>query len=400
MLRFFLSYAAHDDDSYTLRFFRDLSGRVRELARTDGDVGFVDARNVDNEPVWSAPAWDALTSCRTFVALCSPRYFLSARCGREWSIFAARLRRYEQANGRSAPALLPVLWSGEDVPRQFDEVGHEPLRQLIRLRSLRPRYEAYVTGLARQIVACSDAHDIPPADPDLDPTTAPNAFDPAGSARGVDSAPGVDPVPPSLASSPAQQVHFVVAAGTLAEMGAVRNDLRYYGERGQDWAPYRPAQPAPLVTHARAIAADRLFGSDVADLDGLADRLDQAHRNNDIVVLLVDSWATKLSAYQRILADFDGRADSAVAVLAPENGADAETVRHRGELRARLTGTLAQSIARSDQLVRIEIDSAESFECDLRLALEEAQNRIFSHGRVFRRPTGDEPADRPILQGP
>ncbi|MFY1675189.1 FxsC protein [Plantactinospora sp. WMMB334] len=391
MTQFFLSRAAGDDDSYALRFFHDLSARVREVSGVDGDVGFVETVDGDSRSPWSTATRNALAGCQAFVALCSPRYFLSERCGRQWWIFAERLRQYERETGRRAPALLSVLWSDSGVA----EGGGEAVRQLIRLRSHRARYEALLASLAGQIVASTEEHLVPPVNPNFDLATVPNAFDYTRLEPSVQTPPRKD-----LADAATQRVHFVVAAGSRAEMGAVRDDLRCYGERGRDWAAYRPSLPEPLVAHARMLAAERLFGSDVADLDDLSERLDQARRNNEIVVLLVDAWVTKLASYQRILAEFDGHAEPIVAVLAPSSLTDAETVRHGGELRAGLARTLPRHLARGDQLVRLEIDSPEAFETDLVAALEEAQNRIFSHGRVFRRPAQDEPADRPILQGP
>nr|MDT0658257.1 FxsC protein [Micromonospora sp. DSM 115978] len=399
MLRFFLSRAAGDDDSYALRFFRDLSAKVREVADEDGDVGFVEASDASGQAPWSIVARDALTTSQTFVALCSPRYFLNERCGRQWSIFADRLHRHEQATGRRSPALIPVLWSSAGEATEPSRGGQwaggvgdsgVPVRQLIRLRSLRPQYEAYLADLARHIVACSEANDLPESEADFEPDRVPNAFDLDGPVVGHRA----------FAEEPTQRVHFVVAAASRTEMDEVRNDLRFYGERGRDWAAYHPTLSGPLVAHARALAGERLFGSDVSDLDELASRVDQARRNNEIVVLLVDSWVTRLASYQRILADFDDRGDAGVAVLAPASTADAETVRHRGELRAQLGRTFPRNLNRGDQLVRLEIDSPESFEIDLVAALEEAQNRIFSHGVVFRRPAEEASPDRPILQGP
>lgn len=395
MTQFFLSRAAGDDDSYAIRFFRDLSAKVREISGVDGEVGFVETVDSDSRSPWSAPARNALAGCQVFVALCSPRYFLSERCGRQWWIFADRLDRYAKQTGQHPPALLSVLWSGSGGVDDAPGDGGLAVRQLIRLRSHRPRYEALLTTLATQIVRAVEEHRIPPASPNFDPGTVPSAFDYAGVESALQT-----PSAKDLAEAATQQVHFIVAAGTRAEMGAVRDDVRFYGDRGQDWAAYRPALSGPLVAHARTLAAERLFRSDVVDLDDLSERLDRARRNNEIVVLLVDAWITKLAAYRRILAEFDDRTDSSVAVLAPANVTDAETVRHSGELRAGLAQTFPQNLARGDQLVRIEIESPESFEIDLVSALEEAQNRIFSRGRVFRRPVQDTPAERPILQGP
>jgi FxsC-like protein len=393
--QFFLSRAPGDDDSYALRFFGDLSDKVREVTGTDGPVGFVDTVDTDGRSPWSAEAWHALSSCRVFVALCSPRYLLSERCGREWWVFAERLRRYERTTGEHAPALIPIVWSDGGGPGGS---GDEEVRQLIRLRSLRPRYETFLDSLARRIVGSGERHDIPPSSPDLDPATVPNAFDQA-TAIGTRIQP---PTPPSPADAATRRVHFVVAAGTRAEMGEVRDDVRFYGDHARDWQPYRPALSGPLVIHAQALAAGRLFDSEVAGLDGLAERVEHADHNNEIVVLLVDSWITKFSAYRRTLAEFDRDRPngSGTAILAPTSAADGETLRHRSELRSELTDALRNHLTKREQLARIDIESPDSFGGSLVAVLEEAQNRIFSHGRVFRRPAGGQSTDRPILQGP
>ncbi|MDG4784475.1 FxsC protein [Micromonospora sp. WMMD1102] len=292
-----------------------------------------------------------------------------------------------------------MLWADSEIVK----TNSEPVRQLIRLRSHRPRYEALLAVLAGQIASTVEEHRIPPSSPNFDLAKVPNAF--GYTAVGPSGRTGHEssvqtPIRKDLAGTVSQRVHFIVAAGSRTEMGGIREDLRFYGDRGRDWAAYRPVLPEPLVAHACALAADRLFGSDVADLVDLSNRLDRARRNNEIVVLLVDAWITRLVSYQRILAEFDRRSDPSVAVLAPASLADAETVRHGGELRAGLVRMLPHRLAREDQLVRTEIDSPEAFEADLVAALEEAQNRIFSNGRVFRRPARNDPVERPILRGP
>jgi FxsC-like protein len=400
---FFLSRAAGDDD-YVRRFYRDLSAEVRRSSGIDGEVGFMDVAGPTGGR-WPGSVADALGTCRVFVALCSPQYFLTERCGREWSVFAERLRRHRAASGTIAPALIPVVWANAGASGEPIGIGDEAhpvlippspggagLRQLIRLNSWRASYLEFVSSLARRIVDTADAHAIAPAPPGVDLETAPNAFDlpdPDATTRHEgDGAPT------------RQRVHFVVAAGSPDEMGLVRNDVRYYGARRQDWAPYRPSLPEPLAARARSLAAERLFGSEVADLDGLPDRIHHAHRNNDIVVLLVDAWATKLEAYRSRLVEFDCRGESAVGVLVPASCEDAETARHRAELRSDVSATFRNTAARRDPMFRTEIGTVAGFDNDLMAVLEAAQNHIYSKGRIFRRPAGAPSTDRPILEGP
>jgi len=405
LLYFFLSHAAGDDDSYAQRFFRDLSAEVRACAGVEGEVGFLDLDAYDNGRHWPSAVEEAVTTCRVFVALCSPRYFLSERCGREWTIFDDRRRRYQEATGRTAPALIPIVWTNFDAPPRNldgpdqqavlpDSPGDEGLRLLVRLRSWREPYRDFLAGLAHRIVETAHAHPISAAGPGPDLAATPSAF-----GHPDQTAPRI-PVNNGEPSSSTQRVHFVVAAGTRAEMDTVREDLRYYGQRGEDWAPYQPSLSEPIAARARVVAAERSFGSEIVDLEGLDDRIESANRNNDIVVLLVDAWATKIDAYRNTLSDFDGRADPTVAVLVPSNRDDAESTRHRGELRADVSTTFRNAVNRRDQLLRTDIETVGVFDDDLMSVIEEAQNRIYSRGRIFRRPLDTPSADRPILEGP
>ena len=393
MLYFFLSHAHGDDDSYVAKFFRDLCAEVERLVgEVDQEVGFLATAGADSWARHPRAVDAALANCRVFIALCSPRYFLSERCGREWSLFADRLRRYERNTHEDPDVLIPIVWARADPPASAAEIrgrldagpaspSREGVSQLIRLRSWRRSYVDFVGALARRVVAAANRYDIPPPAPGVDLRSVASAFDYRERfARGT--------------------VHFVVAAGTQGEMGTVRQDVSYYGEQREDWAPFRPDLPEPLVVHAGAVAAERLFGSDVAALDDLADRVDRAYERNEIVVLLVDAWATKLAAYQQALAEIDDRADPAVAVLVSSSESDAETVAHRGQLAAGVRDTFPHNVDRHDPMFRAGIATHQGFDADLVAVLEKAQNRIFRFGRVFRQPSPDVPAGRPLLKGP
>jgi FxsC-like protein len=89
-----------------------------------------------------------------------------------------------------------------------------------------------------------------------------------------------------------------------------------------------------------------------------------------------------------------------VAVLVPANRDDPETKDHRRQLTVGVQSALPQSARRRDPLFRTDIETAGGFDDDLAAALEEAQNRIFGKGRLFRRPAGGPANSRPILEGP
>jgi FxsC-like protein len=388
---FYVSYAHGDDDSYVSKFRHDLAAAVDALTHEPGPragAGPPGEKLVGSDD-------DPVANCRVFVALCTTRYFLSERCGREWASFTRRLDRYEKATGARPAALIPVIWSATQLVEEAADIqgwrpslttdpDGEEMSRLIRLGSRRNEYRAVIAALAQRIVTVADSYDIPPAGPDENSASVTNAF---------------ANLPPRFADAAAQFVHLVVAAATREEMRDVRADLQFYGASGEDWAPYRPSVSAPLANRARTLLAERLYAMDVSDLGGLADRIDRARSNNDIVVLLVDAWITRLTRYERMLTAFD-RSGPGAAVLVPANRDDAESAGQRRELNSSVSRTFQHSVARRDLMFRSAIETAVGFDTDLVTALEEAKNRIFQKGQVFRHPPDTSSGARPILEGP
>ncbi|MFD0747557.1 FxsC protein [Phytohabitans flavus] len=197
-----------------------------------------------------------------------------------------------------------------------------------------------------------------------------------------------------------QYVHFVIAAGTREEMRPVRQDVDFYGERQEDWSPYRPSAAQSLAARARAVAADRLFGSEVVPIGALGERIAGARERNEIVVVLLDSWVVGLEPFRKALASFDSADKSPVAVLVPASRDDAETSGRRADLRGGVMKLFPHCAQRRDTLFRTEIETPAGFDDDLAATLEEAQNRIFAKGRIFRQPVSGPANARPILEGP
>ncbi|MEJ3743667.1 TIR-like protein FxsC [Actinomycetes bacterium KLBMP 9797] len=410
MLYFFLSYARGDDDDSVQKFFYDLSAEVRAHAglAADVEVGFFDVHSLEVGATWSPRLVEALSQCRSFLALVSPRYLVSDPCGREWAIFADRLRRYERDVGVMPSALLPLLWlPPPHLPRavaalQYDNdslpeaYGRTGLRQLIRLQRHRDNYYELIVELARQIVRTAHAHDLPAADA-VDFADVRSVFDPAAART-------EEPADPST-----QYVHFVVAAPARDELAtdalaAVGRDAQYYGATSQEWAPYRPMLPVPIADHARAVAERRRFSSGVADTTALAERIGDARRANQIVVLLVDAWATMLREYRQALAEcnqLDRDVDDPVtAVMVPLNHDDQQAQAHRWQLVDSLRAIFYRRAVHGDDVMfRSSILTHQAFDADLQVVLEAARNRLFSKGTVHNRPPGQS-MRRPILEGP
>jgi FxsC-like protein len=405
---FFLSYARGDDRDSIEKFFQDLSIEVRSHAglAPDTPVGFLDV-HVDVGTPWSHALMQALGQCQTFIALISPRYLLSEPCGREWAVFADRLRGLERGVA-DLPALLPLLWlppqqlpevvaarqyRNHHMPDAYDRTG---LRQIIRLQRHHDDYLDLVNNLARQVVTVANTHQIPPSPEGLDFEQVSSVFH---SHTATDPVKGV----------PGQRVQFVIVAPSrrdlaLRELSSVPRDPQFYGEHAREWAPYRPSLDSPVADFALSIAMEREFQAVVTDLTDVVERLDQAGASNQIIVLLVDLWSTRLAEHRRALLRFD-QADprspgQLAAVMVPANYDDQQTQAHLSELLDALRRCFVRRSGQShDVTFRASILSPQAFDADLRVVLERSRNRIFSTGTVYRRPPG-RAGTRPILRGP
>jgi FxsC-like protein len=149
---------------------------------------------------------------------------------------------------------------------------------------------------------------------------------------------------------------------------------------------------------------EREFQAVVTDLADLTERVDQARASNQIVVLLVDLWSTRLPDHRRALVQFDrvepGSHGQLAAVMIPANYDDQQTHDHLSELLGALRRIFVRRSGQThDVTFRASILSPQAFDADLRVVLERSRNRIFSTGTVYRRPPG-RAGSRPILRGP
>lgn len=419
MAYFFLSYANADDDDYLGRFFADLRGELRRRAGcTLEEAGFRDTASIGLGARWSAELAAAVSACRVFVAICSPSYFTSDFCGREWRAFASRMEHYAADGGPATtpPLIIPVVWvPSRQVPDVIARVQYrhedlgstyaaEGLHFLLRLRRHRDDYEEFLARLAERIIDAAERYPLPVMRSPVDLEEVVSAF-PAPALPAAES-PADSPVGGGLEGRPRPEavrrgprhVTFIVAAGSEHEMARVRGRLSYYGSHPYDWSPYRPSLDRRLSAFAQHVVANQDLTSTVAVArTSILDRCRRARRENSLVVLLVDIWSTRLEPYSGVLREFDARNEPTTGVMFPWNDEDPETSDQSGDLRDDLWRVLPNGMTRSDALFRVEIPTAEAFERMLLEVLAEAQNRLFRFGSVGRWASGAPPAERPIL---
>jgi FxsC-like protein len=403
---FFLSYARSDDDAYVEQFFEDLSGEVRVRAGlTRGEtVGFLDRSSIEVGALWSKDLVDALSTCTTFVGLCSPRYIASEPCGQEWHVFEKRCRQFEEIHGHRSTALLPALWlpprrMPPAVQRvQYDQTAfgdayrRDGLRQLMRLNRYHDEYLVAVSVLAQHIVDNGEIDRLPPvpAAERLEFASAPSAFHVVPTGDEVLSASSAKP----------RDVHFIVAAPSRDEARTIRHNLEFYGELALDWAPYGPTHAVPLAGFAREIAARRGLTASASAISLAPESTTFVDPGTGMItVLLVDAWTTQLDTYRNALARHEDRR-AATAAMVPRNPEDTETHEHWRRLSDGLRSLFLDRIASGESLTfRSDILTHRAFDEDLQIVLETARNRSFAHG-TGTVATSEPGMARPILEGP
>lgn len=395
---FFLSRAPGEDDIYIGRFFDDLCAAVRGFTGVDGsvDVGYLDPAAAE-APAWPTDAQTALATCRTFVALCSTRYFLASHCGRSWSVFAERLGAYRRQTGDRCDNLIPLVWADSSLAVDLPLVdgqevephptpADEELRVLIRLSRHRAAYQAFVVSLARRIVDAAHRHRLPPATAEQELASVPDAF--AGHAREL------------VGADRPMRISFTVIAGTRQQMRPVRANLGPYGERREDWAPYAPAVSQPVSDRAVALAAARQIGAEVVPLESIVDHVGAARQRNEVVVLLVDAWATQLDELRAALHEVGRRDDDTAVVLVPTNQEDPETAANRAVLRRAVLAAFRDRPQRRDLTFHPDVSTVDRFDTDLAVALVAAQAKAARAQPAGGAQPSGSPPDRPILRGP
>ena len=181
----------------------------------------------------------------------------------------------------------------------------------------------------------------------------------------------------------------------------MRRDTRFYGATPYAWTPYSPHSTQRLCVFAQSIASAKDLTSALSTAEqSILDLLDRAHEHNEIVVLLVDVWATRLEPYHHVLIEYDDRNVPTSAVMVPWNDADDELSESSAELEADLRRALRHNAVRRDTVFRPAIPTHEGFKVALEEVLAEAQSRVFSYGTVTRRAGGTRVIERPLLTPP
>jgi FxsC-like protein len=410
MPQFFLSYARADvyirgsQDPLLDAFFDQLSNEASfRGGRAIGLTGFLD-REQRTGASWPHTTGKALSTCSVLVPVYSPNYFSSHACGQEWHAFSERLSAHQQATGEWPEAILPVWWipPAQELPEAArylqhtrDQFGPEYREHGLRTLMMNSRYESqyqdFLEGFAQQVVAAARRPAPPARLPDL--MTEPSAFTAAAGRTRPRTLEG------TRARGP-KTVRFVVAAAGRAEMEAIRTVLDGYGDDYTDWSPFHPACTDPIAMRAQGVANDQKMLSGLLPADeSLFTLLEEARRQMELVVVIVDPWSVELPAYAGLFTRLDMIRSGNSAILVPGDNPDAaEGVPE--DTRLKLYAFLGNWKDGGERAYREDMSSIEDFETVLGEILVDIRARIVSRARTMALVTEAGPLSRPVLTGP
>lgn len=386
---FFLSYArtprlelnsAVDPNRWVHKLYADLSAEVLQLIRSPV-AGFMD-REIRLGMQWSRELTTALSTCRVFVPLYSPRYFASENCGKEWYAFSRRVLDQRAHQPDTEMAIVPALWvpvDEESLPGVAKEIqfNHHDLGDMyerygfygiMKVDRFHDDYTIAVQGLARRIVDVAKKTKIDPS--------RPTEYAKTESAFGESE----------VHEMAEKRMQLTVVAIDTAHLPDGRNN-QYYGKTPLHWRPYFPTASIPIIDYAIELA--RYLGCQPG-VTTLEDSLRDAARGVIAPGLfLIDAWAAISQSCRDDLRRLDELDQEWTSVLHPWNREDDQTVTAEGMLREKLESCLGRKLANIPHRYRrqaVDIETIEDFG-DVMAPM------IMTMRRRFLRKLTDSPAD-------
>ena len=415
-LWFFLSYARFDRDDdprdCIRKFYDDLDKRVRLKKVTQEDhSGFYDGTNIQQGDEWPRVLVDALCICRTLICMYSPAYFASEYCGREVSIFDRRLVDHAQLAGEKPPLIKPIMLDtpedtkhipqaiadvqmfDDDYPAVYREQG---LRYLLRRNDpkLKDAYEDLLDVVTRKILEAAKLYPLPqlPTLPDIKQVES--IFRQRTDGSGVD-AKTAETAGPVYAD-------FIYVAGRKAEIQSLGRKIDNYGdEGGLDWKPYLPGVVEEVAIAAQTVASRERFRYRHVPLSAnLVDLIEEAQKNNRVVIIIVDSWTLCLPEYRDLMRKYDTYSFWNCAVLIAWNDKDDDTIKKRSNLEAAIRRAFVTKSRTKDPNSFIDnVGSYDDFMSNLSIALQKVKFKIIDVTNDLRTIEGEIVA-KPEFTGP
>jgi len=408
---FFFSYARDDsaNSDKVKKFFDELVQEVRKRGGFGADAGFFDATDIKTGDSWPESVAQGLRLAKVFVFLTSPTYVQKEFCGKELQVFIERWQAYRATlqNPLAHPSiLLPVVWIPlrGAIPEPLasyqlhdnslpEEYRLEGLEYLMRLNTKQDQYEEFKIRFADKIIAAAKEND-------LRGLAALRAFDKIQSAF-LAAMSGAAAGPPVAEAGGPKSARFIFVAATRPQIASVKQQVEAYdGQSGFHWRPFHPQEDTVGYFAMEAALQQRIQYNELSFGQDLAQQLEQAHRENSIVLVLLDAWTLKVEPYQSWMRPYDRVSLPNCALLVPWNDGDAETVAQRTILQDHLQVTLPAKFLSRPSLFFRDASSAEELRQTLRDTLTQIQMKILEVGEAKKRIEATASASLPTLPVP
>lgn len=407
---FFFSYARADANAnpYVDKFFDDLASLVclqSGLASRE-EAAFRDVRSIKLGDPWPSEIGAALASSSAIVSLLSPGYFNSEWCRKELAFFL-NLASAKKKQGEVPPLIVPIRWFKEPKNKPFPKVvmdlqnnaefgkvyEENGLERVMRFSAYKDDYEKIYTTIADRIVDATANYGIPDVPAPADLAAIPDL---PGYGQNTISSP-VDVNNPEPADP--RRVQFILAAASQQQLRGIRNRLDAYGASGEDWRPYMPTTARRVALMLQAVATDADIVADfVTEVDDLIPRLEQALKQKNMVIIVLDPWALQVDTYAKALEEYDGRDFLHCAVVVPWNETDQETASAGDDLRALLKEKLKTKVVSGDpKKFRAGISSPEELTKGVSELLVELRKRIIEGTAPVRKIKDDKVIAKPVI---
>jgi FxsC-like protein len=396
MAKIFFSYARVNYDAYLKTFADDLKRLLRSrIGGSAEDLFFLDRDSLESGSEWPQEIREALRTCRIFLSIESPDYFLSEYCGKEWKAFRQRL-------GKPAPPLhiriewIPVpKWQLEALPKAVQDIQHtravldRDFEHLVRADP-GPPFQLALSKLVDLIMHAWGKAPLPPADEIPELSQIESAF----------RSPAQTGVPQTATAKGIKHVRFGIIAGAQEEIRDFREHADGYGSDPLDWKPFHPGDPRPIAPFAQGVVAKLNLTSHFLGLEGdLQKELAEAEMARNLVIFLVDPWALEMQQHEGLLRSYnDMHFLSSLLIPWPS---DPQTQSFRARLVELMRLILAKTALREPESYREEIDSLERLETELVKAITTATAHIVvDQAKITRSVESPRKMAMPLLTGP
>ncbi len=396
---FFLSYSSKDrirtdreseatnPADLVRAFFDDLNTRMTRLGCGEG---FFDKKRL--EAKWEEELQLGLASSRILVPLYSPVYFQSTYCGKEWETFNQRFdenKRLVYPDVTNPKVILPVCWRAPVVlpaavgTYQIEYEAYPPaygngLEYLMSRDRYRDDYQDFLYEFSLRLLALVQGQ----GDPKV---------------RDVLPFDTLNPPFPWINRPGLKFVRYVLVAGLRTEMSEVRltNDCYATYHDRKDWRPCFPDLDRKVegIVTGPARADNRGFEF-LEHSAQLMNRLREAKRLNNVIVIVVDPWSVRLPDMHRFLDTFDAEDFPNAAVIVNWNGKDPETAAQAAQLQGIMENHFKGRRARREYY-KDPVSTPEGIEQAVSEAFGAIRARLIEMGKI--RAVEGDPAPAPVI---